>query len=276
MKHSLPADFHIHTHHSGDSEAPMCDVIESAIKRGLPAICITEHMDMDYPPVPDLEPGLFELDTDAYYNEYKILSKEYADRIPVHFGVEVGMQPHLAKTNSKYVQSHPFDFVIGSNHVCYGKDPYYPYYYEGRTETEAFNEFFESTLENISKFDDFDVLGHLDYIVRYSPTKYENYSYRKYSDIIDEILKALVSKGKGLDVNTKSMYSDSPSIEPNPSCDILKRYLELGGEIITLGSDAHYANQVGGAFETVASILKDCGYKYYATFKSRSPEFHPL
>ncbi len=276
MNHSIPADFHIHTHHSGDSEAPMRDVIEVAIKRGLPAICFTEHMDIDYPPVPDLEPGLFELDTDAYYKEYKELSAEYADRIPVFFGVEVGMQPHLVQTNSDYVKQHPFDFVIGSNHVCYRKDPYYPSYYEGRSETEAFNEFFESTLENISKFNNFDVLGHLDYIVRYSPTKYENYSYGKYSDIIDEILRTLINKEKGLDVNTKSMYSNSPSTEPNPSRDILMRYLELGGEIITLGSDAHYAEQVGGAFEQTASILKDCGFKYYATFNSRMPEFHPL
>nr|MCR4904206.1 histidinol-phosphatase HisJ family protein [Butyrivibrio sp.] len=261
----IPADFHIHTHHSGDSEAPMDAVIESAIKKGLPAICITEHMDFDYPETPDLPGGVFEVDTDEYRKEFLSMKSKYGNRIKMFFGIELGMQPQIVKQNSDYVKSYPFDFVIGSNHLCHGEDPYYPAFYEGRSESEAYRDFFESTLENIKLFNDFDVLGHLDYIVRYAPSLEAGYNYLTYKEIIDEILKEIISGGKGLDVNTKSLYTNSePAFKnPNPCRDILLRYKEMGGEIITFGSDAHKAKNVAGAFNLVTDIVKGCGFTAY-------------
>ncbi|WP_081674230.1 histidinol-phosphatase HisJ family protein [Butyrivibrio sp. VCD2006] len=276
MAHSLPADFHIHTHHSGDCESPMEKIIEKALEKKLSAICITEHMDMDYPITPTEPEGLFEVDTDAYQRELILFKEKYAGIIDIHFGIELGLQPHIVERNREYLAKYPFDFVIGSNHLCHGKDPYYSSFYEGRKEKEAFMEFFESTLENITLFDDFDVLGHLDYLVRYAPNLNKNYSYKDYSDIIDEILKTLIAKEKGLDVNTKALYSEPSLGDLNPSKEIISRFHELGGEIITFGSDAHKPDNVGLGFETAVEMVKSCGFKRYAVFSQRKPTFLDL
>ena len=272
----LPADYHLHTHHSGDSEAPMEQSILSAIDRGLKCMCITEHMDYGYPVFENVPEGLFEVDTDIYYAEYKELSEKYKNKITVRFGIELGLQPQITAKNTEYIKKYPFDFVIGSNHLCHKNDPYYPAFYEGRSLKEAYTEFFESTLENIQLFDDFDVLGHLDYMVRYAPGKEGAYDYREYAEIIDEILKTLIKKNKGLDVNTKALYSEPPFNNPNPCRGILSRYRELGGEIITFGSDAHKPEHVAGGFEKAIDIVKECGFDSYCTFCGRKVEFHSL
>ncbi len=276
MKNQFPADYHLHTHHSGDSEAPMEKVIESAIIKNLPAICITEHMDLDFPVAPGDKPGIFEVDTDAYRAEYLLMKEKYKDQIDICFGIELGLQPHIVQQNKDYISKYPFDFVIGSNHLSHRMDPFYPAFYEGRSEKEAFAEFFESTLENISVFDDFDVLGHLDYIVRYAPNQDKNYNYEDHRKVLDEILLTLIKKGKGLDLNTKSLYMKSPLADPNPSIAILRRYRELGGEIITFGSDAHKPEDVGKSFEKAVEIAKSCGFSKYCRFKNRTPEFYDL
>lgn len=263
-------DTHMHTSFSGDSDAAPESMIGRAIRLGLPGICITDHLDYDYPD----EPDLFLLDLEKYADSVKNLQEQYIEQIPVRFGIELGLQPHLAKTHHNLFTQYDFDFVIGSSHVVHGTDPYYPAYYEGRTETAAYQEYFDSILENIAAFDEFDVYGHLDYVVRYGPNKNTDYSYEKYRDIIDEILKALIRKGKGIEVNTSGFKYGLG--HPNPTEDILKRYRDLGGEIITIGSDGHKPEHIAYAFEKVPEILKNCGFNYYTVFKKREPEFVKL
>ena len=142
------------------------------------------------------------LDIPGYFQELQAARKEYDGRFPVLTGIEIGLQPHLAHQLPQIIKQYPFDFVIGSSHVVHGQDPYYPEYYLGKTETEAYREYFESILENLAALDCFDVYGHLDYVVRYGPTKNENYSYDKFSDVLEEILRTLIEKGKGLELNT--------------------------------------------------------------------------
>lgn len=267
------ADYHMHSEHSGDSTAPMRSMIESSIQNGLSEICFTEHMDLDYPDGPDNPAGCFEIDADAYRADFLKCKEEYKDRIDLHFGIELGLQPHITSENAEFLSKYPFEFVIGSNHLCHGQDPYYPSYYEGRPYDAAIEEFFACTLENIKCFHDFDVLGHLDYIVRYIPKPYD-YNFEKFSDIIDEILKILISESKGLDVNTKSFQSGMN--EPNPCGGILARFYELGGRIITFGSDAHKPEHVAYSFERARQTALKAGFTSYCTFASRKPVFHDL
>lgn len=266
-------DFHTHSSNSGDSYTPMNQQIESAINKGLKYLCITEHLDLDYPKMPR-ENIDFNLDTDAYFNEYKQNKGIYSDKINLLFGVELGLQPHLAKTYSDYVKSWSFDFIIGSSHLCDGCDIYYPSFYEGKDESECYRRYFESELENINAFNDFDIYGHLDYIVRYGPNKDRYYTYEKYKDIIDSILCKLINLGKGIEINTKAFKSGMA--HPNPCEDILKRYLELGGEIITVGSDAHSPEFIASEFDRAEKILKECGFKAYCYFIDRKPIFIDL
>ena len=135
-------------------------------------------------------------------------------------------------------------------------------------------EYFESILENISAYDGFDVYGHIDYIVRYGPNKNREYSYGRYKDILDEILKKLISMGKGIELNTGGYHYGLG--EPNPCTAVIRRYRELGGEIITIGADAHTPDKIACAFDKAASVLEACGFRYYTIFKDRKPEFISL
>lgn len=263
-------DTHMHSQYSGDSDSPQDSMIQAAIHKNLKGICFTDHLDIDYPE----EPDLFLLDLPNYAASVAALRETYQDKLPVRFGIELGLQPHLAALHEDILSQYPFDFVIGSSHVVHGYDPYYPAFYEGRTEESCYREYFESILENIDAFDGFDVYGHIDYVVRYGPNRNEQYSYEKYSDVIDEILKLLIAKGKGIEINTGGFKYGLG--HPNPTEEIIARYRALGGEIITIGADAHKPEHVAYDFEKVPDILKAAGFSYYTVFKERKPEFVKL
>lgn len=263
-------DTHMHCHFSGDSDTAPEDMIKASIEKGLNGICFTDHLDYDYKE----HPGMFDLDVDSYYKEIISLQDKFKSVLPINFGIEMGLQPHVVEKNNKITKNYPFDFVIGSSHVVHGIDPYYPNYYEGKTEDEAYREYFESILENIATDADYDVYGHLDYVVRYGPNKNKYYSYEKYADIIDEILRQLIRHGKGIEINTAGFKYGLN--HPNPTEEILRRYKELGGEIITIGADGHKPEHIAFDFDKVPDILKNAGFKYYTVFKKRKPEFISL
>lgn len=272
MPNKILWDCHMHSAFSADSETPMEQMIERSISLGLSGICMTEHFDPDYPPTPDNL--VFSLDLASYRKVFLHLKEKYSDKISLHFGIELGLQPHLCERFSSILSQYPFDFVIGSSHVVHGQDPYYPRYFQGRPEKEGYREYFLSILENINSFSEIDSYGHLDYVVRYGPNKNKYYTYLSYKDIIDEILKKLVHKGIGIELNTGGYHYGLG--EPNPCTDILKRYRELGGEIITIGADAHGPEKIGYGFDRAACLLKNCGYSYYTVFFSRTPQFIKL
>lgn len=263
-------DQHMHCNFSGDSDALPEDMIKTGIAHGLSGICFTDHLDYDYPE----EPNIFLLDFDNYFKVLPDLREKYADKISINIGIELGLQPQAAGQNLAVAEKYPFDFIIGSSHVVNHMDPYYPEFFAGRDEDAAYMEYFESVLENINSGVDFDVYGHIDYVVRYGPNKNAFYTYEKFKDIIDEILTQLISKGKGIEVNTGGFKYGLG--HPNPTEDIIKRYRELGGEIITMGADAHVPEYVAYEFDKTAQIIKKCGFKYYTVFKNRKAELIPL
>lgn len=268
---SLKADYHLHSYFSGDSDTPMEQMILKGIELGLNRMCFTEHMDMDYTYETPEKSGMFELNTDSFLYELASLKAKYEGQIQVLFGVELGLQPHLKKELALYAKSYEFDFIIASAHLCNKKDPYYPSFYEGRSDEAAYREYFESVLEDLKVFQNFDVLGHLDYVVRYGKTKDAGYSYAKYQDVIDNILTFLLEHEKGLEINTGAIGYGLKEL--NPCTDIIKRYKELGGEIITVGSDAHEPGSLARGFDRAREILLDCGFRYYTVFEKRTPEF---
>lgn len=265
------SDYHLHSSFSGDSEAPMETMIEQGISLGLTHMCFTEHMDMDFVYPDNEETGQFELNTEAFHDRLLCLQEKYSSRIKILFGVELGLQPHIAGRLSNYIRKYDFDFIIGSSHLCHRKDPYYPSFYENRSEEEAYREYFASILENLKAFSGFDIYGHLDYVVRYGPDKDLNYSYEKYKDILDAVLTLLIEQKKGLEINTGGIAYGLREL--NPCTDIIRRYRELGGEIITMGSDAHSPETIASGFGLAADILKACGFRYYTVFEKRRPAF---
>ena len=275
----IQADMHMHTWFSTDSEACPRDMADEAVRKGLKTICFTDHFDKD-----DLEwgeEGIF--DVDAYFVEMQKLQEEYAGKLNIRIGIELGLRTYLKDYYEELTKKYPFDFVIGSVHnVPYKKDaegnilytdPAAEKLFTDRTDKEAYR-LMETTLENVRTSDCFQTLGHLDYVVRYGKSREKEYSYTDYADIIDEILKLLIEKEKGLEVNSAGLKYGLPFAHPHP--DVLKRYRELGGEIITIGADAHKPEHIAYDFAKAEEILKSCGFKYYTEFFEQKPVFKQL
>lgn len=265
-------DCHMHSSFSSDSPTPMEDMVKEAIRLGMQGITFTEHLDPDYPVTPD---GLtFAVDMPAYKEKLFALKDKYRKDLEIRFGIELGLQPHLRNYFRKLLSEYPFDFVIGSSHLVHGFDPYYREFFDGKEEEACYREYFQSILENLDTFDGMDVYGHIDYIVRYGPNKNRDYSYEKYQDILDTILKRIISLDKGIELNTGGYHYGLG--EPNPCTAVIRRYRELGGELITIGADAHTPDKIGYDFTRAAQVLSDCGFTYYNVFKNRKAEFVKL
>lgn len=273
----ITTDFHVHSNFSSDGKATMEQMIEQAIKLGLKKLCFTDHMDYDFPKQMG---GLdFEFDPKEYIKKLDEMKLRYQGQLQILAGIELGLQPHLADRLIALTQSYPFDFFIASSHVVNRTDPYLPGYWANRTKEEGIRAYFESILQNCRVFNDFNVYGHLDYIIRYIPgqaqalTK-ETYSYSEYADILDEVLMTIISLGKGIEINTAG-YKYGLGF-PHPKPEVLKRYKELGGEIITIGSDAHLPEHLAYNFNGIPDLLKEIGFRYYTTFEQGKPIFEKL
>lgn len=257
------SDLHIHTIFSSDSETNPEDIINKAISFNIPYICFTDHNEFDY------DDNLFILDTTSYFNTLLNLKEKYKEKIKVLIGVEQGLETTKSAKINNFLKSFPFDFIIGSSHMVNGIDPYYPVFFEGRSTYEAICEYFSSVLDNLDTFNNFDVYGHIDYVIRYPLVPDIDYSFEKYKEYLVPILTKIIQSGKGIELNTGGFRSKIK--ESNPSFEIIKKYRELGGEIITVGSDAHNLCDVASGFSKAKEYLTLAGFDYYNVFINRKP-----
>jgi histidinol-phosphatase (PHP family) len=238
-------------------------MVAAAEAKGLKEICFTDHI--DYTPEMDMV-----FDTGAYWAAYEKLR---SDKVLVRRGMEYGLEPGNQKQFKEDLKRFPFDFVIGSIHYAGGFDPYYPGYWNGKTLKEAFELYLKQSLACVRVHENYDVLGHLNYVCKsehnpsHMPLRYEDYS-----DICDEIMKTVIAKGKGMEINTSGVDRVGDFL---PSKTFLKRFKALGGEIVTVGSDAHDPSRVGQYTAEALEILKDI-FGYVCTFENRKPIFHKL
>lgn len=267
----ITADYHVHSNFSSDSKASMESMIEQAITLGFERICFTDHMDYDFPKQYGLP---FEFDVADYFKKLNELKETYQGKIKILCGIECGLRPYLAERFHALITSHPFDFVICSSHLIDDLDPYHKDFWEGRSKEEGLRLYFDSILANIRAYDDFDVYGHLDYVIRYVPNHDTSYDYEDYKEEIDKILTLLIQKGKGIEINTAG-YKYGLNM-PHPHSEIIKRYVALGGRILTIGSDGHMPEHLAYDFETARELLLSLGITEYTVFENRKPIFLPL
>lgn len=272
-------DYHTHTNFSDDSTAIPKEMIERAISLNVKELAITDHFDPDYPD----SNFPFLIDFPKYYETLSSLAEEYLDRIKVVKGLEVGIQHGKTLEKCKNgVNSFSYDFIIGSFH-CFNGDDLYTCNYEEMESGKIIPSFYEYMYTTLKEYSDFDVLGHINVIDRYvGNLKYfkeegipyymsGNFkkAYEKSYEIIYEILKDIISKGKGIEVNT-SNFRYGMKDRFVPAREILKLYKELGGEILTIGSDAHNPNQLCDGFDLIKEYLLSEGFKYQGTYSNRN------
>ena len=251
------SDYHLHSTYSFDASQTIEQIILKAISMELNEICLTEHISFD---PKDSSYNFF--DFKDYENEIKRLSSEYSGKITIKKGIETG-EYHLYKEDfDKYFKEHNLDFIIGSIHNLNGRG------FRTNISENGVKYTYETYFKEVLAFvqmGDFDVLGHLDIVQRYAFETGKVYNLEDYKDYIYDILKTIISRGKGIEINTSGLSNNLLF----PKLEILHMYKDLKGEILTVGSDAHTRNRVGENISYVYDMLKDIGFKYVFTYDNR-------
>lgn len=251
------SDYHIHSTYSFDASQTIEDIVIKAISMNLNEICLTEHISFD---PKDSSYNFF--DFKDYESEIKKLSQKYCGKILIKQGLETGEYPLYKKDFDNHFKGHDIDFIIGSIHNLNGEG------FRKNISENGVNYTYETYFKeilNYAEMGDFDILGHLDIVQRYAFKSGGIYNLDDYKDYIYAILKTIISRGKGIEVNTSGLSNNLLF----PKLEILQMYKDLNGEILTVGSDAHSSDRVGDGISYVYDLLKDIGFKYVFTFDKR-------
>ena len=261
-------DYHIHSEWSFDAKDSIQSIAENAVRVGLYEICFCEH----------IEPyNTYGLDWDGFidFDAYSAEIERVRSLFPglkIRRGLELGLEESARPAILDYLSGKPLDFMIASQHFIQGYDPYFPEYFEGKTKREAEEAYLLCLLNCLKGFDAYCVAGHIGYVSKHAPYN-SPLIYGDYSDLIDEILKEIIHTGHGIEINTSSY---SVFNEPMPASGIIRRFLDLGGDIVTIGSDAHATGRVGDHYTEAAELLRALGAAYVCTFESLKPIFHKI
>lgn len=256
-------DCHIHSDFSIDGKYLMEEMVLGAISKNMKSICFTDHIDFDV-----TENKIdFEFRPNDYFKKIKQVKYKYMDKIEILAGVEIGIQPHLYSRYNELVDKNPFDFVIASVHAIDGKDIHADNFTYNKKPLEALAIYYDYLYQSIKKYDNYDVIGHIDYIDRY----FEDFSkipdFKEYYTYVRKILELVIEQGKGIEINTAGIKYGLGYY--HPKIEILKLYRSLGGEIITIGSDAHSPEFIGYEYKEVEKLLRDLEFKYIYIYKER-------
>ena len=265
-------DYHVHSCISADSEATLEEQTAQAARLGLKEICFTEHLEINFP-----IKGDWQINVKNYIEEYRIAQNTHGVRVKL--GVEAGIScsPKDMPTLEGELRSAPLDFVLASCHLVERVDPYEPRFFEGKTIQQAFSGFIQALNTNLRLLDPalFCSVAHIDYPTK-GPAPYPDprLKYEYAPDELDELFRYIIAQGKCLEINT-SVYRKLGSL-PIPGFDWLKRYVELGGEAVTIGSDSHIPAHLANRLDDAAELAASAGVKYFATFEQMKPIYHKL
>ena len=262
-------DYHVHSGFSADSSAKMADMVLAGIRAGLKEIAITDHYDPDYcdPTWPSYLP--FE----EYQKEMEKTKQEFSEQIFLVRGLEMGVQHgQTIEKCRNTAAAYDYDFLLASFHCAEGYELSCGGYFDQRSMEETFASFYRYVYDCLKEFKDYCVLGHINVVDRYG--KYVPKP-STYMDIVEEIFKLIIQDGRGIEINTSS-FRYGMGERTTPSAEMLTLYKDLGGEIVTVGSDAHFPEHVGAQLNWAYDKMKDVGFRYVTTFRQRQPVFNKL
>ncbi len=269
-------DYHIHSICSDDGHFTMAEMALASYKQGVRRLCFTDHCDLD-----DYMTGYPKSDSYSHRERSISMYKDALAVIPpdmkLFLGMELGEGNHAPVRAAEIAASEELDFVLGSLHNLENIIDFYEMRYESYEQCIKLMDEYADELIDLSKMDFFDVMAHIGYTIRYMRRDGFDVSFdiKNFGDKTEAILKNLIERGKGIEINC-SGYRTKTIGAPIPSEDILRLYKKLGGEIITIGSDAHRTNQAGKGLTEGLDTLRTLGYKYYTVFEKRKPEFIKL
>ena len=255
-------DYHLHSAFSGDGHSTVEEICAAARARGLTHIAFTDHH--------DLAKDKYRLkDVGVYLSEVGRCRALFPE-LDVACGIEMDYRAETWAEMKKIPERDGLDFALLSLHYVGGVDPYKPEYFENRSQREGYALYLERLCEMITATEGPWVLGHITYVSKFARFDDPALLYEEYREELDGLLRLAVSKGYGLEVNTSGMRNRAGLL---PDVGALRRFRELGGEIVTVGSDAHGADFVGQKVAEAAEAVKAAGFKYLAAYKGLKPRF---
>lgn len=265
-------DYHLHSRFSPDSTEEPEKIIKTAYEKGLERIIFTEHCEANLnEAMPEGKPAWPPLDIPAYTSKIEELKKTAP--MSVGIGIELGQATFALENAEKALNAYDWDFVLGSMHnIRNGIDFYYVDY--SKADIEGLTKLYFEDLYDLVKWNGFDVLSHLYYHLRYIYRQHYTLDIKKHEPEIREIFRLLVENGKGIEVNTSSF--DGAFGDVIPGLYFLKVYKEVGGEIITVGSDAHKAERIALGFDYAYDLLREAGFKAVSVFEKRKVSFKDI
>lgn len=265
-------DYHVHSDVSQDSRASMYDMVMAEAKMGIKQMCFTNHVDMCHWRTYELNHDCVKKVPESL-EKFAALKKEHPDLpIDVRLGIELG-EPLFHVERAKALAAAPgLDMVMGSLHILQDYGDLWCVKFKS---PEHCHEIFAAYLDELVKMaelDFFDVMAHIGYGRRYMWQQgFDEYlSLERYGDKIEQLLRLLIDKGRGIEINCSGIRD---GCGPFPQPEILRLYRSLGGEIITVGSDAHRPEDAAKCITDGYRVLEECGFRYVATFKERKCEF---
>jgi histidinol-phosphatase (PHP family) len=253
-------DYHHHTNHSFDSNAQMLDVCKKAIENDIQEICFTEHFSVN-----PLAPTYGHINFDHYLSEIRSCQEQFHTHLTIKAGIEL-CEPHLLKDQYDVtLKPLNLDFILGSVHNLNNQKLRLAL---KKHSLEAYTHYFNELYQMVSA-SDIDIIAHFDLMKRYAYKEHGLYDYHEYQEIIELILKKAIDRNIGMEINTSGLRTGLR--QTMPSIEIIQLYKDLGGEILTIGSDSHSADSVGANLPEALSLVKDCGFNYIYKFNKRMP-----
>jgi histidinol-phosphatase (PHP family) len=254
-------DYHHHTNNSFDSKAVMEEVCKTAIEKGINEICFTEHYSLN-PIAPTYGHMVFE----KYLADIKNCQTHFEDQLTVKVGIEI-CEPHqLMDDYKKVLEPLNLDFILGSVHNVNNQK--LRKYMEKKQRDDVYRGYFTELYEMVCVAD-IDVLAHIDLMKRYAFQTYGNYDFKEFKEMLEAILKKAIERNIGIEINTSGLRGKLN--ETLPSFDVLKLYKQLGGEILTIGSDSHAADTVGAHLPEAYEMAKQAGFQFVFHYQQRNP-----
>lgn len=265
------ADYHIHSRFSDDSKADLEAICHQAIDRGLKEIAITDHDDRTWP---KRDPAYTIRNFDLYFRTLEDLQSRFQNQLTIRVGLEIGFNHCRMPDYLAITRNYPFDFIIGSAHEVRGAQVHAPGFFIGRSKDQAYSSYYDNLRDFVLRYGCFDVVGHLTLLRRHQPEKDSLNGPIFGLAALEKLLQALIDAQKGIEVNT-SGYRLDPS-EPLPGPTILALYRQLGGNILTIGSDAHRAQDVGFGIHATQDLLRRLSFSAYSRFERHHALQTPL
>lgn len=262
-------DYHIHTTNSRDGKSSLNDICRSAISKGIQEIAITDHFE---PTEKDQEYLLYQ--PELFLKQIEEARQIFKGILTIKYGIELG-QPHIYPTYSeKVIQEYPFDFVLASAHKMVGDIDFGDIDYN-RADHHHYMKKYLNELTELVQWGQFDCIAHFDLIKRYfARAGFKINLLDQYGEKVSKILKSIIAQGKGIEINTSGLRQYSAGLMPD--WDILSLYKELGGVNITIGSDAHYAADVGKGIGEAMQLLSTLNFHQVTLYEKRKPYYMTL